>query len=158
MYFNCDESYHKCVHDSKETVPSVEVENDRGERCRVMNLSAFAGPTTSGRRAVNHQFALYAFREYVPINVRTRCRFSHSVEDALRAHSMLFGCWWTVWGAPDDFKAVGADVLQGPLGVWVFDEWGSPLFLVSALACEDAVAAVAHAHPGDIVRRTKTSL
>ncbi|EKF32902.1 hypothetical protein MOQ_003236 [Trypanosoma cruzi marinkellei] len=151
MFFNFDASRSSGPLRAGGSIPSVEVENDRGNICHVMNVSEFikrVPPSTSG---VNRYGLFHLFRQFVPINVLTKRRFSHDVEDALRKCSISFGCWCSVWGTLHDYKTLGFEVLDGPLGVWVFDELDAPMFLTSAFSCANPKAVFSHVYPSDLI-------
>ncbi|KAF8276427.1 hypothetical protein BCY84_15286 [Trypanosoma cruzi cruzi] len=134
-----------------ESIPSVELENDRGEICRVMNVSEFLKKVVPSASGVNRYGLFHCFRQFLPINVLTKRRFSHDVEDALRKCSISFGCWCSVWGTIHDYKKLGFEVLDGPLGVWVFDELDSPMYLTSAFSCTNPKAVFSHVYPNDLI-------
>nr|CCC89753.1 conserved hypothetical protein [Trypanosoma congolense IL3000] len=144
-------------------IPSLKLVNDRGEECCVMNLSEFSSTAsglvtvchgnTDAICGVHHIHSFFLFRQFSPVNVFTRrASFSHEVEDAIRRYCMRFSCWCSVWGTLEDFKAAGIDVLEGPLGLWLFDEWDMPFFLTSALSCVNVKAAFAHVYPNDVIK------
>ncbi|AAZ10326.1 uncharacterized protein TEOVI_000533700 [Trypanosoma equiperdum] len=165
LYLHCDFSAaFSAGAGSGGAIPSVLVHNDRGERCRVMNLSEFV--TTSAKykpkvkrngitstNDINHFSAFIFFREFTPVSVLTRsATFPKDIEDCIRRYCILSGCWCTIWGTPEEFREAGHDVHEGSLGLWVFDELGLPLFLVNALSCLDVAAAFSYVYPNDIIR------
>ncbi|KAH9598697.1 hypothetical protein LSM04_000163 [Trypanosoma melophagium] len=169
---NCNVPHSLGGLDNYKIIPSIEVENERGQKCKVMNLSEFAGINYSTfassnnntntnisvshkGHSLNHHTAFHILRQYRPINIRTNSPFSPDIEDALRKYCMSSGCWCTVWGAPEDYRALDIKVPEGPLGVWVFDADDFPLFLTTALACDNPVKAFAHVYNADHIILTQ---
>ncbi|ORC93402.1 uncharacterized protein TM35_000012790 [Trypanosoma theileri] len=176
--FNCNIPHSNGGLDNYKKIPSIEVENERKQKCHVMNLSEFAKITSSTfsfnsslsssssnnnnnnmmmtnttvspeGRGLNHNTAFHMFRQFRPIDIRTKSLFPPDIADALRKYSMTTGCWCTVWGTPNDYTALDLKVPEGPLGVWVFDAEDSPLFLTPALTCDNPVKALTHVYKDD---------
>lgn len=91
------------------------------------------------------------FRCFSPINVRTRRRFDFAVEVRLRVEAMSSECWCSIWGTAKDYEQCGFKVLEGALGVDVFDELGNPAFLIHALCTTTPLEVYAACYPNDSI-------
>lgn len=112
---------------------------------RYVNVEMLSTTTVPGRL----QMCLSAFRCFLPINVRTRRRFEAAVDVCLRVECLSSGCWCTIWGTAEDYKSCGFRVLDGALGVDVFDELGNPTFLIHALCTTTPLDVFAACYPED---------
>jgi hypothetical protein len=91
------------------------------------------------------------FRCFHPINVRTKQHFAWAVELRLRVEAMSSDCWCSVWGSAEDYESCGFRVLDGALGVDVFDDLGNPSFLVHALCTTTPLEVYAARYPNDCI-------
>ncbi|KPA80721.1 putative mitochondrial hypothetical protein [Leptomonas pyrrhocoris] len=97
------------------------------------------------------------FRCFVPINVRTKRAFDTVVAMRLRVEAMCSDCWCSVWGTADDYERCGFRVLDGALGVYVFNGLGSPAFLIHALCTTTPLEVYAACYPNDSICTTSSS-
>ncbi|CCW67256.1 unnamed protein product [Phytomonas sp. Hart1] len=122
---------------------SVEMVNDRGSICRVVNLEEIQ--EVSHSEILGRSF--YIFRQFTPLNVRTGEPFEHSIEDHLRLESAASNFWCSVWGTLQDFEACSIKPLKGALGLHLMDSMGNEVFLTNAFCTENPFGAFSRVYP-----------
>ncbi|CCW59768.1 unnamed protein product [Phytomonas sp. EM1] len=127
---------------------SVEVVNDRGCTCRVVNFEEIQEGPFSERAS---RIIFHLFRQFCPLNVRTCKPFEHSIEDQLRLESFCSDLWCSVWGTLQDFEACSIKPLEGALGLYVMDPMGNEIFLTNAFRTENPLRAFARVYPDNFI-------
>ncbi|CAM36830.2 conserved hypothetical protein [Leishmania braziliensis MHOM/BR/75/M2904] len=126
----------------------VELGCGAGKTAPYANLDEF-------RSQPNAELSLFScisfLRIFSPISVKTQRAFDACVEWRLRVECQQSGCWCSVWGSAEDYASCGFSILDGAIGVDMFDALGNPLFLVNALCTTAPLAVYASCYPSDSI-------
>ncbi|KPI87737.1 hypothetical protein ABL78_3210 [Leptomonas seymouri] len=153
--FNCAASDSATVSDAFHNRDTfVELAGGTSELVRYVNWGALCSGV---HNLAFLRSCLSFFRCFFPINVRTKHRFDTVIEIRLRVEAMNSGCWCSIWGTTEDYEKCGFSVLEGALGVDVFDELGNPAFLIHALCTSSPLEVYAACYPNDSISAVLSS-